>query len=230
MPLRDGAEVEDAPQKKVSRTEENRVPNANDGFAVHEGSKGTGKNNPLNDHDLRYARILETITKSALTTREEIVSSGKFITDQINQADQKLTDQINQTDQKLTDQINQADQKLAERIDHSQKLTAIQVDKLTNDVSKLQIAFDQGIKNCNDRIQQQEVKLDDFKAQFKRKLELLQKNTTEARLGSPSGLTRATSAPSLGAPVHRAHQRERHHRTHQSMGSRRQVTRGRKHQ
>ena len=40
------------------------------------------------------------------------------------------------------------------------------MDKLTNDVSKLQIAFDQGIKSCNDRIQQQEDKLDDFKAQF----------------------------------------------------------------
>ena len=108
MPTRNGEEMEDAPHNKASRTEENRVPNANVEFAIHEDGKGAGSNDPPNEHDLRYARILETITKTALTTREEVVSSGKSITDQ------------------LTDQINKTDQKLSERIDHSQKLTATQ--------------------------------------------------------------------------------------------------------
>ena len=131
MPTRNGEEMEDAPHNKASRTEENRVPNVNVEFAIHEDGKGAGSNNPPNDNDLRYTRILETITKTAPATREEVVSSAKSMTDQ------------------LTDQINQTDKKLSERIDHLQKPTATQMDKLTNDVPKLQIAFDQGIKNCS---------------------------------------------------------------------------------
>ena len=95
MPTRNGEDMEDAPHNKASRTEENKAPNANMEFAIHEDGKGVGSNDPPSDHDLRYARILEAITKTALTTREEIVSSGKAITDQLNQNDKKLTDQIN---------------------------------------------------------------------------------------------------------------------------------------
>ena len=78
-----------------------------------------------------------------------------------------------------------------------------QSDKLTSEFSKLQIAFDTGIKSCNDRIQLQEEKLDEFKAQIARELEHLQKVSSEVGLGSPgspSGFARASSAPSLGGP------------------------------
>ena len=71
MPTRNGEAMEDAPISNSSRTEENKAPNGNTEFAIHEDSKGNGDNGPANDHDLRYARILEAITKSALTTREE---------------------------------------------------------------------------------------------------------------------------------------------------------------
>ena len=81
MPTRNGEETEDAPHNKASRSEENRVPNANVEFAIHEDGKSVGSNDPPNDHDLRDARILETITKTAFTTREGVVSSSKPITD-----------------------------------------------------------------------------------------------------------------------------------------------------
>ena len=127
---------------------------------------------PANDDDLRYARILETITKSAFTTREEVVSSGKTITDQLTEKIDQSDKKLDQTDKKLTEQLDQTDKKLTEQIVQSDK----QMDKLTYDVSKLQIAFDQGIKSCNERIQQQEENLDEFEAHFARKLEQLQKS------------------------------------------------------
>ena len=87
-----------------------------------------------------------------------------------------------------------------ETIQLNNKLITDQSDRLTDQFAKLQLAFDTGIKSCNDRIQLQEEKLDEFKAHIARELELLQKVPSEAGLGSPSGLTRATSAPSLGGP------------------------------
>ena len=90
----------------------------------------------MTNYDLRYARLLEAITKSALATCEEVAVRG-------DRSDKHTTDQI----------------------DHSRKLTAIQMDKLTTDIERLQITFNQLIKKCNDRIQQQEDKFDDFKAQ-----------------------------------------------------------------
>ena len=87
MPTRNGEAMKDAPSSKASRTEENKVPNANSDFDIHVDEKREADTGPPNDHDLRYARILEAITKSALTTREEVVSSGKAITDQLSQTD-----------------------------------------------------------------------------------------------------------------------------------------------
>ena len=96
-----------------------------------------------------------------------------------------ISDKVNQQGKGITDKLNQ--------------LTD-QSDKLTDQFAKLQLAFDAGIKSCNDRIQLQEEKLDEFKAHIARELEHLQKVSSEVGLGSPSGLTRATSAPSLGGP------------------------------
>ena len=67
----DGPEVENAPQRKMQRIE-NRAPNADEEFPIHEDAKSTGNNVPSNDHDLRYARLLEAMTKIALAIREEI--------------------------------------------------------------------------------------------------------------------------------------------------------------
>ena len=77
-----------------------------------------------------------------------------------------------------------------------------QSERLNDQFANLQLAMDSGIKSCNDRIQVQEDKLDEFKAHMSRELQLLQKAKTspEVELGSPSGLTRATSAPCLGGP------------------------------
>ena len=101
MPTRNGEVMEDAPSSKASRTKANRVPKANSQFDIHVDEKREADTGPPNDHDLRYARILEAITKSALTTREEVVSSGKAITDQLDQTDKKLTEQIVQSDKKM---------------------------------------------------------------------------------------------------------------------------------
>ena len=46
----------------------------------------------------------------------------------------------------------------------------------------------------------QKNKFDDFKTQIRRELEQLKCKTSETRPGSPSGLTRATSAACLGGP------------------------------
>ncbi len=77
-----------------------------------------------------------------------------------------------------------------------------QSDRLNDQFANLRLAMDSGIKSCNDRIQVQEDKLDEFKAHITRELELLQKAkaSPEVELGSPSGLTRATSASYLGGP------------------------------
>ena len=58
-------------------------PNAVDELEVHEDIKSSGISEPANDHDLRYARLLEAITKSALVTREEIATRGDRIEDQV---------------------------------------------------------------------------------------------------------------------------------------------------
>ena len=123
------AHATDGPERKIPRTGK-RAPNADDGFEIHEDTKSSGISEPPNDHDLRYARLLEAITKSAITTREEVTA--------------QVVARGDRSDKHTTDQI-----------DHSQKLTAIQMDKLTTDIEKLQIIFTQGIKSCKDRIQQQ---------------------------------------------------------------------------
>ena len=78
----DGQEVESLPQRKIQRTE-SRPPNAVEEFSIHEDAKNTDTNEPTNDHDLRYTRLLETITKSALATREEIATRGDRIENQV---------------------------------------------------------------------------------------------------------------------------------------------------
>ena len=50
----------------------NRPPNAVEEFPIHENAKSTDNNVPTDDHDLRYVRLLEAITKTALATRVEI--------------------------------------------------------------------------------------------------------------------------------------------------------------
>lgn len=67
----EGAEVESSPQRKSPRTE-NHPPNAVDDFPIHEDAKSADNNLPANDHDMRYACLLEAITKTSLATREEI--------------------------------------------------------------------------------------------------------------------------------------------------------------
>ena len=101
-----------------------------DGFEVHEDSKSAGNGEPPNDHDLRYARLLEAITKSAFATREEVAATREEI---------------------------------ASGVDRIEKHTTDQIGELTTDFVKLQVAFHEGIKNCNDRIRQQEDKFDDSK-------------------------------------------------------------------
>ena len=73
-------EVENAPQNKMQKTE-NRPPN--EGFPIHEDAKSPDNSLPTNDHDLRYARLLEAITKTALATREEIATRGDRIENQV---------------------------------------------------------------------------------------------------------------------------------------------------
>ena len=114
----DGPEVENSPQRKVQRTE-HCPPNAVDDFSIHEDNKSAGISEPANDHDLRYAHLLEAITESALTTREEI-SRASLVTSA------------------ASDQIEN------------------QVGKLTADFEKLQVAFAQGTKSCNERIKSQD--------------------------------------------------------------------------
>ena len=70
----------------------------------------------------------------------------------------------------------------------------VQDDKLDD------ICNDKVLDICNARIQQQEDKFDSFKTQIQRELEQLECKTSVTGLGSPIGLTRATSAPSLGGP------------------------------
>ena len=186
MPTRDGEELGEAPSGKILRTEENK--NANLDFNIHE-DKNVAATGAASDHDVRYARILEAIAHSASATREAITVSEATVSDKVNQQGKGITDKLNQ----LTDQS----------------------DKLTDQFAKLQLAFDAGINSCNDRIQLQEEKLDEFKAHIARELEHLQKVSSEVGLGSPSGLTRATSAPSLGGPPKQNHRPELlrpHHR------------------
>ena len=173
MPPRDDDQAGEVPSAKIPKTEENK--NANQSFRIHE-DKDMVTSNPstASDHDVRYTRILEAIAHSASTTRETITSS---ITDKLTQQSESITDTLNQQ----SDKLNQ----------------------LNDQFANLRLAMDSGIKSCNDRIQVQEDKLDEFKAHISRELELLQKAKTsspEVELGSPSGLTRATSAPSLGGP------------------------------
>ena len=68
--------------------------------------------------------------------------------------------------------------------------------KLTVDFEKLQVAFNQGIKGCNDRIEQKKkVKFEDFKLQLQYELEQIKsKPFAVPRLG------RAASAPCLAHP------------------------------
>ena len=61
-------------------------------------------------------------------------------------------------------------------------------------------AFDPPCSHSNDRIQQQEDKFDNFKTKTQHELEQPKCKASETGLGSPSGLTRATYAPSLGGP------------------------------
>ena len=173
MPPRDDDQAGDAPSAKVLKTEENK--NANQPFRILE-DKDMAAANPSTacDHDVRYARILEAIAHSATTTRESITSN---ITDKLTQQSESITGTLNQQ----SDKLNQ----------------------LNDQFANLRLAMDCGIKSCNDRIQVQEDKLDEFKAHISRELELLQNSkaaSPEVELGSPSGLTRATSAPSLGGP------------------------------
>ena len=146
----DGPEVGNAPQRKMQRAE-NRQPNADEEFPIHEDAKNTGINVPTNDYDLRYARLLEAITKTALATREEIATR-------------------------------------CDRIEN-------QVGKLTVDFEKLQVAFNWGIKGCNDRIEKKEVKFEDFELQMQHKLEQIRRKPFAV-----PGLGRVASAPCLAHP------------------------------
>ena len=177
MPPRDDDQAGDVPSAKVLKTEENK--NANQPFRILE-DKDMAAANPstASDHDVRYARILEAIAHSATATREAITST---ITDKLTLQSESITGTLNQQ----SDKLNQ----------------------LNDQFANLRLAMDCDIKNCNDRIQVQEAKLDEFKAHISRELELLQNSKSaspEVELGSPSGLTRATSAPSLGGPSNKA--------------------------
>ena len=66
---------------------------------------------------------------------------------------------------------------ISDKLNQQEKTITDQSDRLNDQFAKLQLAFDSGIKSCNDRIQLQEEKLDEFKAHIASELELLQKSS-----------------------------------------------------
>ena len=174
----------DAPSGKVLRTEENK--NSNTDFDIHIDDKSVAASGVASDHDVRYTSILEAISKTANATREAISLEGRqhreAISLEVAASGKSIADKLNQ----LTDQS----------------------DKLTSEFSKLQIAFDTGIKSCNDRIQLQEEKLDEFKAQIARELEHLQKSILRGRTWLPKRPRASNFCSQLGWTPKQAHRPE----------------------
>lgn len=101
----DGANVENSPQRKSQRTE-NHPPNVVDDFPTHEYAKNADNTLPANDHDMRYAIILEAITKTSFATREEI-SRASLITSAANDRIEYLVGKLTVDFEKLQEAVNQ---------------------------------------------------------------------------------------------------------------------------